>query len=37
MTRFREAPQIAGAGRFAHWEKPDEFNAIVRAFLRTLD
>jgi pimeloyl-ACP methyl ester carboxylesterase len=37
MTRFREAPQIAGAGRFVHWEKPAEFNAVVRAFLRMLD
>jgi len=37
MTHFREAPQIAGAGRFAHWEKPADFNTEVRAFLRTLD
>jgi pimeloyl-ACP methyl ester carboxylesterase len=37
MKRFREAPQIAGAGRFVHWEKPQEFNATVRAFLQTLD
>jgi pimeloyl-ACP methyl ester carboxylesterase len=36
MTRFREAPRIGGAARFAHWEKPDQFNALVRAFLRTL-
>jgi hypothetical protein len=26
---FREAPSIAGAGRFVHWERPSEFNAIV--------
>ena len=37
MKRFREAPQIANAGRFVNWEKPAEFNAAVRAFLRTLD
>lgn len=37
MKRFREAPQIAGAGRFVHWEKPAEFNAIVREFIATLD
>jgi pimeloyl-ACP methyl ester carboxylesterase len=37
MPRFREAPQIAGAGRFVHWEKPAEFNAAVREFLRTLE
>jgi 3-oxoadipate enol-lactonase len=37
MKGFREAPSIAGAGRFVHWEKPREFNAAVREFLRTLD
>ena len=24
------------AGRFVHWERPQEFNAAVRGFLRTL-
>lgn len=37
MAHFREAPPIADAGRFAHWEKPAEFNALVRSFLSTLD
>jgi 3-oxoadipate enol-lactonase len=37
MKRFREAPQIQGAGRFVHWEKPAEFNAAVRKFIETLD
>jgi pimeloyl-ACP methyl ester carboxylesterase len=37
MRRFREAPLIPGAGRFVNWEKPAEFNAVVRDFLRTLD
>jgi 3-oxoadipate enol-lactonase len=36
MTRFREAAPIAGAGRFVHWEKPHEFNAAVREFIRSL-
>ena len=36
MKNFREAPPIAGAGRFVHWERPREFNAVVREFLRTL-
>ena len=36
MANFREAPQISGAARFVHWEKPAEFNAVVRAFVRTL-
>src|SRR5262249_40239733 len=36
MASFREAPRIAGAARFVHWEKPAEFNAAVRAFLRSL-
>ena len=36
MKGFREAPSIAGAGRFVHWERPREFNAVVREFLRTL-
>ena len=37
MKGFREAPSIPGAGRFVHWERPREFNAAVRAFLRTLE
>ena len=36
MKNFREAPAIPGAGRFVHWERPKEFNAVVRAFLRSL-
>jgi len=36
MARFQEAPQIPDAARFVHWEKPVEFNATVRAFVRTL-
>jgi pimeloyl-ACP methyl ester carboxylesterase len=36
MKNFREAPSIPGAGRFVHWERPQEFNAAVRTFLRTL-
>jgi pimeloyl-ACP methyl ester carboxylesterase len=36
MKNFREAPSIAGAARFVHWERPAEFNAAVREFLRTL-
>jgi pimeloyl-ACP methyl ester carboxylesterase len=36
MVRFREASSIPGAGRFVHWERPREFNATVREFLRTL-
>ncbi len=35
MANFREAPQIPGAACFVHWEKPVEFTAAVRAFLRT--
>ena len=33
MKSFEEAPFIAGAGRFVQWEKPDEFNAVLRQFL----
>lgn len=33
MPDFREAPMIAGAGRFVHWEQPEEFNRVVGAFL----
>ncbi len=36
MKNFREAPAIAGAGRFVHWEQPGEFNLVVRGFLQTL-
>jgi 3-oxoadipate enol-lactonase len=36
MKNFREAPAIPGAGRFVHWERPAEFNAVVRDFLRSL-
>jgi pimeloyl-ACP methyl ester carboxylesterase len=36
MKNFREAPAIPGAGRFVHWERPQEFNAAVREFLQTL-
>ena len=36
MAHFSEAPQIPGAARFVQWEKPKEFNAAVRAFLRSL-
>lgn len=37
MQRFREAPMIADAGRFVHWEKPAAFNAAVRGFISELD
>lgn len=37
MPNFREAAPIAGGSRFAHWEKPKEFNAAVRSFIRSLD
>jgi len=33
MKRFREAPSIAGAGRFVNWERPAEFNAAVMPFI----
>ncbi len=36
MKNFREAPAIPGAGRFVHWERPKEFNAVVLEFLRSL-
>jgi 3-oxoadipate enol-lactonase len=36
MANFREAPPIPGAARFVNWEKPAEFNAAIRAFLRSL-
>jgi pimeloyl-ACP methyl ester carboxylesterase len=36
MKNFREALSIPGAGRFVHWEKPREFNAVVREFLQSL-
>jgi 3-oxoadipate enol-lactonase len=37
MACFREAPQIPGAARFVHWDKPVEFTAAVRAFVKTLE
>ena len=36
MRHFREAPRIPGAARFVNWEKPQEFNATIRAFLESL-
>jgi pimeloyl-ACP methyl ester carboxylesterase len=36
MANFHEAPRIAGAARFVHWEKPAEFNDALRAFLKSL-
>ncbi len=33
MKNFRELPAIPGASRFVQWEKPGEFNAIMREFL----
>ena len=33
MPNFHEVPPIPGAGRFVQWEKPAEFNAILRDFL----
>ncbi len=36
MKRFREAPMIADAGRFVHWEKPAAFNAALREFISAL-
>jgi len=36
MKNFREAERIPGAGRFVHWEKPAEFNAVVTDFIRSL-
>ncbi len=35
MTNFREAPMIEGAGRFVQWERPEEFNALLREFLNS--
>jgi len=29
-------PSIPGAARFVHWERPREFNAAVREFVRNL-
>jgi pimeloyl-ACP methyl ester carboxylesterase len=37
MANFREAPPIPGGGRFVNWEKPVEFNAVVRSFLKSLN
>src|SRR5262245_21984359 len=36
MAHLREAPPIPGAARFVNWEKPAEFNAAIRAFLKSL-
>ena len=36
MASFRELPPVAGASRFVQWDRPDEFNAILRDFLATL-
>ena len=33
MKNFREAPPIAGAGRFLQWEQPQEFNRLLRGFI----
>ena len=32
IPNFRQVELIEGAGRFAHWEKPDEFNERLSAF-----
>jgi len=37
MENFAEAKPIAGAGRFVHWERPAEFNCLVRDFLRSCE
>lgn len=37
MTNFRELPMIADASRFVQWEKPAEFNAILRELLAATD
>jgi 3-oxoadipate enol-lactonase len=36
MANFREAPQISGGGRFVNWERPVEFNEVIRSFLQSL-
>ena len=36
MKNFREAGLIEGAGRFVQWEKPEEFNRLVRSFIDNL-
>lgn len=33
MLHFSEVPPISGAGRFVQWEKPADFNAVVRNFI----
>jgi pimeloyl-ACP methyl ester carboxylesterase len=36
--RYRaEVVEISGAGHSAYFEKPDEFNAVVDAFLKEID
>ena len=32
MKSFREASEIVGGGRFAHWQHPGELNRVARAF-----
>ena len=34
MKGFREAPMLAGACRFIQWERPAEFNRLLRDFVR---
>ena len=36
MAHFREAAFIEGAGRFVQWEKPEEFNSLLRSFIHTV-
>jgi pimeloyl-ACP methyl ester carboxylesterase len=36
MANFREASQIRGGGRFVNWERPEQFNAVIRSFLQSL-
>lgn len=37
MANFAETKPIAGAGRFVRWERPAEFNRLVRDFLRSCE
>jgi len=37
MKTFREAPPIVGGGRFAHWERPEAFNQLLREFLARVE
>ena len=36
ITNFTEAPFIDNAGRFVQWEKPAEFNSLLRSFILRL-